>query len=91
MTMDGTSSSIVWVSCLGFRRTRIVSGFGLIMFHPARVTAPPTIERTTYIPNVRNVMATGCRMPLRSKLSWRPAVGSAKLSPERGCIGTAWT
>src|SRR2546427_747871 len=75
----------------GFRRTRIVSGFGLIMFQPARVTAAPTIASTTYIPNVRNVMATGWRMPPKSKLSWRPAVGSPRLSPDRGCIGTAST
>src|SRR5437870_13900728 len=72
MTTDGGSSSIAWVRYFGFMRTRIVSSFGLIMFDPARVAAPPTIVRTTYIPNVRNVTATDARIPLRTELSWRP-------------------
>src|SRR5256886_2684023 len=82
-TWGAESSSIARVRSLGFIRTRIVSGFGLIMFQPARVIAPPTIVRTTYMPNVRNVIATGWRMPLRSKLRLRPAVGSPTLSPDR--------
>src|SRR5207247_10902997 len=85
------SSSNACVSCLGFIRTRTVSGLGLIRFQPAFVTVPPTMARTRYIAPVNRTIAKGWRIPPRSKLRFRPAVGSTALSPERVCIGTAST
>src|SRR5438876_96962 len=74
------SSSNACVSCLGFIRTRTVSGFGLIRFHPAFVTVPPTMARTRYIAPVNRTMAKGWRIPVRSKLRLRPAAGSNAVS-----------
>src|SRR2546428_13278111 len=85
------SSSNACVSCLGFIRTRTVSGFGLIRFQPAFVTIPPLMARTRYIAPVNRTIATGLRIPARSELRFRPALGSTALSPERVCIGTAST
>src|SRR2546430_16189313 len=90
-TWGAESSSIARVRSLGFSRTRIVSGFGLIMFQPARVMAPPALVRAPYLPNVRDEIATGWRLPLRSELGLRLAVGSPALSPDRVRVGANCT
>src|SRR5437667_214202 len=91
LVSETLNNPLLEVDYRGANGALIVSGFGLIMFQPARLIAPPTIVNTTYMPKVRNVIATGWRMPLRSKLRLRFAVGSPTLSPERVWVGTICT
>src|SRR5437016_13901795 len=85
------SSSNACVSCLGFIRTRTVSGFGLIRFQPAFVTVPPTMARTRYIAPDHRTMAKGWRMPARAKLKPTPAVAAAAPAEDRVWIASAST